>query len=309
VAVGMHKLTEFSNQISKSDLQDIILKLYRDFPNEILPVKNATQQTKNSLKERLKENNSQEEMVMTDVRSCGILVNDLSKKDYFKFAHKSFFEYLVSFYFVEGISKKANSNLMMVKSIENALGTTISTFEHSKETVAFTAEILATGFKLDASKEENKIAVAYKLFETLYPIKFLSKYPKIAGLVDITGGSRTWSYLTILTGFTISQLVGLVNIKASSGIESTPQTIPKYVILFIPVLLTMFMVFLRSLKKITTSKRGSIWLKCCHQLEIDDSILKRIVAPVYLEYIKGELSEKLIVQKIIRIFGAQKYKE
>ncbi|WP_305952734.1 NACHT domain-containing NTPase [Emticicia oligotrophica] len=286
VAVGMHRLTELSNQISKNDLEEIILKLYKDFPEDLLPVKNATQQYKNPLKERMKDNNNAEEMILTDVRSCGILVNDLGRKDFFKFAHKSFYEYLVSLFFVESVLKENNLAYSNVRSISKSLEVVLSNFEHSKETMTFTAEILASRLKLSVTP--NSKETAYSLFETLYPIKFLSKFPKIAGMLEVYSYPKI-SFSLMLSTSLLTMIMFFTLLISKSNPIFDELSITNTTILTFPIFFaTLMMLFYKTFTRNNGLKRSQIWLNCCNQLNIDESITSKMVPQEFFKMLKGE---------------------
>ena len=94
IAVAAYSETRYSNHISKDAFQRAIISLLDRFPEELRSFDDITDKTRVPLKERLQDREMLIETISTDVRSCGIIVTDLSQADVFKFAHKSFFEYL-----------------------------------------------------------------------------------------------------------------------------------------------------------------------------------------------------------------------
>jgi len=87
--------SQVSNQISSGAFQDAIAQLTDLFPEELADDHSALEHPLPPLKERLHDRDMLLETISTEVRSCGIIVTDLSQTDVFKFAHKSFFEYLI----------------------------------------------------------------------------------------------------------------------------------------------------------------------------------------------------------------------
>lgn len=94
IALAAYGETGLSNHISKDIFQRAIIKLVDGFPDDLRKYDLITDQQRPALRERLQDRDMLIETVSTDVRSCGIIVTDLSQIDTFKFAHKSFFEYL-----------------------------------------------------------------------------------------------------------------------------------------------------------------------------------------------------------------------
>ena len=66
----------------------------------------------------------------------------------------------------------------------------------------------------------------------------------------------------------------------------------KTFIITVPMIMVMITTFFQVLLKTKGSKRSSIWLKCCNQLDINDNILTKIVPTEYLKYVKGENNEE-----------------
>lgn len=97
VAVGMVQKNDYSNQISKSDLEVIVARLFYEVPDEI----SKGHVSGKNLATRLKDQEKAVEIVFNDVRTSGILVRDLTQNDSFKFAHKSFLEFLLAKYYFE----------------------------------------------------------------------------------------------------------------------------------------------------------------------------------------------------------------
>jgi hypothetical protein len=281
IAVGMLWITEFSNQISKNDLESLILKLYKNFPNEITASESAMQPKRKSLKERMIDNNQAEETVLTDVRSCGILVNDLTRKDYFKFAHKSFLEYQTSFYFIESILQDKEDYNIMMNAISKALDITVSEFKHSQETISFTSEILISKLELNKSDDENK--VCKRLFSILYPYKFLGKYPFAAALFDMYLTSKMFAYFVMipivicLYWFFDSKEQGYIYIIQTFMVGLATAALTR-------LFTTMFGRQILS----KNVKRALIWLQCCHQLNISEHTITSVVPKKYLAFLEGQ---------------------
>ncbi|RKZ89421.1 MAG: hypothetical protein DRR19_11535 [Candidatus Parabeggiatoa sp. nov. 1] len=70
--------------------------LLKVIPDSASAVDAMSAEKSTPLRQRLPKDDEEKaiEYVKTDVRSCGLLVSDLSKSGAFKFAHKSFMEYL-----------------------------------------------------------------------------------------------------------------------------------------------------------------------------------------------------------------------
>jgi hypothetical protein len=79
--------------------------------------------------------------IQTDVRSCGLLVTDLSKSGTFKFAHKSFLEFLQA-QIISLLFSTDEVDQVKARSISNSWNLKIENLQSSKETIGFLAELL-----------------------------------------------------------------------------------------------------------------------------------------------------------------------
>jgi DNA replication protein DnaC len=293
IAVGMHFLTGFSNQISKVDMEIIILDLYKFFPNEITAIENAIQNKRKSLKERMLDNNKAEETILTDVRSCGIVVNELSRKDYFKFAHKSFLEYQISLFFVESLLQDRKEYNLMMNAISRALDIDLAIFRHSEETISFTSEILIS--KLQLNKMDDQIVVCRRLFRLLYPNKLLSNYPRLITAIEM------YSKSSFIAPFVL--FPAMILAFFSSRFMKTADHDNYF---FYLVVLTTFPIVLSAFFTVFTSRarlygRTFIWLKCCQQLNIPEKIINKVVSKKYVNYLEGEKIKNPMIEIIKKL--------
>lgn len=295
-AVGMHKLTDFSNQIDKLNLEDIIFKLYSTFPDGIEPIVSATEAHKNKLKLRLKDNPNAEDMVFTDVRSCGLLVNDLTRKNYFKFAHKSFFDFLISQFFVETLKFDLNDrDSKNVKVIMNTLNVDTSNFRHTQDTINFASEILVNKLDLHEEVKTDKVKVAKKLFDFLYPNKIFSKNIRLAIISESFVGkrplreSRSFNFFNILLLSTIMFAAYYVwdsYKKHKGGVE-----VPDIELAMIISLTVVILIFFTSKMFAMSRERIQIWLRCCKQLNITNKDLGPMAPKIFIEYFESDSDE------------------
>ncbi|MBK7222590.1 MAG: hypothetical protein IPH94_15120 [Saprospiraceae bacterium] len=271
------------------------MKLYKNFPDEIAASESAMQPKRKSLKERMVDNNQAEETVLTDVRSCGILVNELTRKDYFKFAHKSFLEYQTSFYFVESLLQDKEDYNIMMNAITKALDITVSSFKHSQETISFTSEILIS--KLNLNKSDDPHKVCKRLFTILYPYKVLGKHPFAAALYDM--------YL-MPTKFVFATLISMIAILSSFLFAKQKElTTTASFYMTIAMILTMAFGFnqIFSRQRLRNNvKRTSIWLQCCHQLNISEKTIVTVVPKRYVAFLEGDEIKDPLARELHKLF-------
>lgn len=143
IAVGMMRINGYSNQIDKDKLSILTLALLDNFPSEISSTKSAFEMERKPLKERLVGNDEiMRDSILTDVRSSGILVKDLSRSNYFKFAHKSFLEFLVSDYFVAALANEKTTEKKFAKAISKSANKNFVSVRKSKEVESFISELI-----------------------------------------------------------------------------------------------------------------------------------------------------------------------
>lgn len=164
IAFGMLMETKFANTIENTKLVEIVRRLLDSFPEGLANFEPASEKKRDPLKERLSERTLLFETILTDVISCGILVNDLSRTGCFKFAHKSFFEYLVAFRMVQRWPERHdNRNLIMCKAIA-PIG---DPYQLNPEMIRFGGELLIALAGKIKDKEEVSIGEACDQLEKI----------------------------------------------------------------------------------------------------------------------------------------------
>lgn len=141
------------NQISLHQLNAVIDLLVEAIPDEVsAAVGSIASETRSPLRHSSRfdwQARRQEafEHIRSDVRACGILVSDLSKDGTFKFAHKSFMEYLQGELIYRSTSDNSQTR-QAAESILNSLDLSISHFAESTEAMQFLAELISAGADL-----------------------------------------------------------------------------------------------------------------------------------------------------------------
>lgn len=300
IAIGMQKLNSYSNQISKNNLQMLVNELYENFPDEISKIPTAFDFVVNkTLKERMKDYPHAEESILTDVRSCGVLVTDLSRLDHFKFSHKSFYELLIAQYYAHLILKKNEKYTMIVNSISRTLIVNL-THLRNFESLNFISELLLSELNFTLSNDQEKDCKS--LFRVICNKSLLNKSPRLAYMFNKY--FLRDSFTTILT------LVFSIIITSILRIDK--YDLNKLSIwIMIPLLIVMFLIasvssltVIRKIYKVKAkdlinspsyiSRCLEIWRLCCKSLKVNENILRKI-DPEY-----DKINKSLI--KIIRGF-------
>ena len=131
-----------TNQIMNADLAAATERLYEAYPDDTHiadQIKFETDQQ--PLKKRLRDRKIALDVIGTDVRTHGILVNDPSRHDTFKFAHKSFYELLfgkaVAFYLLK-------TDAGFYGAIRHAMDDNMGNVEQSRDVMRFFSEVLVS---------------------------------------------------------------------------------------------------------------------------------------------------------------------
>ena len=158
------------NQIDKHELQRVVGKLVEAIPDDVSrAVSSVTGEDCLPLRDdsRLQWTTRRAEVlerIQTDVRSCGLLVTDPSKDGSFKFAHKSFMEFLqakvLSFvYAIDETERRAGLSII------NSLGLRIEDLHRSDQPMGFLAELLK--HRLNEQGHNDDVGVARGLYQIL----------------------------------------------------------------------------------------------------------------------------------------------
>jgi len=320
IAVGMMRLNGYSNQINKDNLNELISKLYENFPENMDNTSSAFQEARKPLKERIKnfpENMDStstafeetrkplkertkgneiiaKESLLTDVRSCGILTKDMSRVDNFKFAHKSFMEYLVSEYYVISLLGKEDEKSEMFFSINKSIKNS-TLIKASKETTDFVSQLLASEFFGEMDNLELK---AKKIIYLLHKSKFIN--PHFLSFIHIYIKSIFLIYSILATAI-LSIFSYNLQQQSINNVIDTKDTLLLNICIFSVLLGTLI---LRILKRqademyrdnenpnnIGFSTKIKIWYLSCKELGISDKTLKNVIYKKYINKIKERLN-------------------
>lgn len=176
IAIAMTKYQGYTNQVKLVDLNEATIKLINGF-NSLITQKAPQRFYQTSFEERVQGLDAKK-AVLRDVIACGVLVRDYSGEDLFKFAHKSFLEYLIGRFYVSFLLGEATDNQYIIaKSIADAFKIDLLDVHHTADTAKFTGELLANdaGIHSDDYAENAK-----KIFRFLYPVRILDRFPQIA---------------------------------------------------------------------------------------------------------------------------------
>lgn len=210
--MGMMLESGYSNQIKYKDLKKIVEKLWENYPPKLPPYQDSMQGNRitSPLLERMNENNDAFETILKDVRTGGILVQDLSGRDLFKFSHKSYLEYLISFFYTGYLLQSEDDKylLIIINGIKKALNFSSVRLKPSMEVERFTSELIMSGIKLSDKREDANNDYSFLFSKKLFNILISSSYPMSGKFFPrikfwLTLNSDTWLFvfITLLSTF------------------------------------------------------------------------------------------------------------
>lgn len=242
IAIGMTLKNRYTNQISQSELKEIIIKLYNDFPEEItlqnINIEGYTKPIQKRFNTRYNE-----ETILLDIRSCGVLVRDLSTFDSFKFAHKSFLELLVSDYITNSLVKTSDSDNTLIKiitnSISNALDCIPNQLAKTPDVIRFIAERSIRKLNLENENDDKeKIRI---VFSHIYPFKHLSM-EKVFKLIPWLGHNIKFGLFFMIQSLLFSSAASYSFYKIIYKLFSNSNINTLFVYLIIIVTLVVFFI-------------------------------------------------------------------
>jgi len=301
------------NQISKEKLHDIVSKLYKNMPDSVSKIDAMSGEVSKPLRNRIEDDEHAMEHIKTDVRACGLLVADPTKSGSFKFAHKSFMEYL----FAEVLAKRMvkefleedhlEMNSAIIKSAEFIM---LDIWGHT-ESVAFFAELTTdylqnyTSTKIDELPRKlfnlivlnnpknilKKIMIKSSVSQMLYLFSIRCHKSKVRRILSM-----------FLIPYTISNLLLItITFLVFFSIQMSGLSNPYIRIVLLSITVLLFFVANFSLIGGTFLIRGRFcfWYFCCRTLKIQPELISKIIGKNIANYLskinleKGRGDERL----------------
>lgn len=157
------------NQINGVQLNEAITSLLIAIPEEVSSRSLAiTGEIRRSLKARVTESEYGVEHVQTDVRTCGILVDDPASPGTFRFGHKSFMEFLFAEVVADQILGESAPD---AASILNACDASARDISHFPVAVEFLSELLRSS--LESATSQTYLDLAKRIFRLLHKDNYL----------------------------------------------------------------------------------------------------------------------------------------
>ncbi len=315
---------QLSNQISNEQLNELINKLIDTIPDSVsTDVPEISNEDRRPLQQRIQTPDDIEH-IKTDVRTCGLLVDDPSALGTFKFGHKSFMEYLFAKTVKEYIWSSDSEKSRAVKKvtsfpIESILDMTVS--------LGFLSEMIGTdpSTKQSTSSTNTSLRVAtrllnvifsssYNFFPQFFLYIFLSDYSYIESgkhykpfkrfLIFSTSPIKVFSLfvglVTLIIYYSNTELarsnteLARSNTELARNIEFTVRNNFAFIMLAYSSIFLSLIIYKKLLPESTkTSESGilrklCLWNSLCKELQIHDQVLHQVARTSWLPWTRNQ---------------------
>jgi hypothetical protein len=273
-----------TNQITGRDLNETVERLIAAMPDSVSLGSNALLgESRKPLRQRLKETEYGIDHIKTDVRACGLLVDDPASPGTFRFGHKSFMEYL----FAEVVWRKIKEpEDEIANSLLRAINGSVEDILALPESVDFLAELIGgDGPQLELTRAEN---LRRTLFQQSGLASWLNRFFIVTYYLRRSLGRRRKKALAItvtLSILTTSMMSMLVQRVTSPEPQRGSSEIIYLAMIFLMGVMFMFPALL--LSQGSAVPRVKLWDILCDKLNITKSVRVRvtggILASVFIE--------------------------
>ena len=228
------------------------------------------------------------EYVKTDVRACGLLVDDPAQPGTFRFGHKSFMEYLFAGVISDLIQK---DNPAPSRTILGATGANILDVLQVRVSLEYLGEMVAARRNEEGSIGETRRkgtadrAFAERLFYVIAPsrlgrIRPLARLSLFGGTIALSEPKREITLMTIMT-VVFTLLSFLIQIRAI--MYPTIRSSTWLIVLWTSCGLLMLLVW----SGVSGARRYGIWNLLCKRTGIPDEALHRFAGSYLLPWARN----------------------
>ena len=284
------------NRISVMQLNTLIEDLIRVIPDSVSDESTALSgESRRPLRARLAETEDAIEHVKTDVRACGLLVDDAAAPGTFKFGHKSFMEYL----FAAVLSEQVLRDEAAMSTIMKVTGARFADVLKLPVSVEFLSQLMGAGARPEPCQGKRNIAS----FDTYQRSRILAKR-----LLGALVGRKRVSFIFARTSLFIRAYLASIS-RLSYGrrilflfITVMPIFISTILIMeqtllehenasrLIMYLSVIFMIgYMTALTgALRVAEAGArLWNVICLRLEMPDDVLHQVIGTSVLPWTKG----------------------
>jgi hypothetical protein len=294
---------DLPNQITGRQLNELIESLIEAMPDSVSTESSSiSREVTEPLRRRLEGKEHGVEHVKTDVRACGLLVDDPSASGTFRFGHKSFMEYLFASVVAERIQREESSEIRAIMKATNAK---ISDILNLPVSIEFLSELMGTGGSRSLKQQEPRNARHY----------LVGRDPERAiatRLLTTISGVNEFS-LGVMRIMIVNEVNTISMSRSGRAGRIIATSIPLFLVLFMAAIYTYYGVFRAqndrylqiALLVVTTLSmsvsmtltfrrhkqsrqwRGMhLWNRICKELGIPDTVLHRVAGTWILPWLK-----------------------
>ena len=267
---------ELPNQISGRQLNQTIKQLLTAIPDSVsVNTPMITGEVNRPLKDRTENNDLALEHLMTDVRACGLLVDDPSSPGTFRFGHKSFMEFLFAAVLADLIQNPTSER---ARAIAGSVGADMESIIKLPVAMDFLSELLVVNLSKEVGRNPALIArrllrtitgegvrglfrrtkVFWELYSFLSLLRLSSRHKRLGAMTRFMFSSGP--FLIVIGSWLLIFLSVLLNKAEPSEFRSAIA----FTLIFIGMLLSVF----RSEHGGPLQKRVLLWLRLCYGMNI-----------------------------------------
>ena len=291
------------NQITGQQLNELIEGLVEAMPDSVSTESSTiSREVTQPLRLRLQGKEHGVEHVKTDVRACGLLVDDPSASGTFRFGHKSFMEYLFASIVAQRIDARDSSE---VRAIMKATNAKIEDVLNMPVSIEFLSELMGTGPSRGTRQGTHTAGhqglgqaertVATKLLRTIAGDSeaslVLKRLVLISGAHFISLNRRgvLARLLTTLGGPLLASTIYIFRIYFQPRHASPILTKEFYLAYFAFMTYVLAKLAFRSTRHYSRNWRQMhLWNLICKELRISDAVLHRVAGTWMLPWLKNQ---------------------
>lgn len=291
---------DLPNQISSRQLNDLVDNLIESIPDTISLASQAISgESQIPLRQRLKESEHGLEHVKTDVRACGLLVDDPAVPGTFRFGHKSFMEYL----FADLLAQRIRRDTEAASSILRTTGATLEDVLGMPVAVEFLGELISEGLdSTGGSRDEvGDVVKARRLWLAVFGdgwFDIVLQKIRVFGFLFFQSAVRRHKALAVIGFLAFMLAVSTIltwPMRIIFGSSDHPAKLAsmsrdeRFILMGSTLAALTLMMFMITFLRQTHSASGKLilWERLCAALSIDRSALERVSGQWLIPWARG----------------------
>jgi hypothetical protein len=291
------------NQIHISPLNQLIVDLIAGAPPSISAADALSGEVLRPLRERIANSEYGIEHVQTDVRACGLLVDDPAAPGTFRFGHKSFMEYIFAAVVADRVVKDSTISRTLLRIVNGRIGDILQL----PVAVEFLSELVETKgmFLVPPSPKDYEKAFAQQLLSAtldhsglmylgercmLFGAAYQRTTRKLPVVTRITILLLPALVATVLIASVLSHAFQIMAIRPATARLSSGHAVTLQEELMVMVAsMTVLMIMVSIMRLGYAHHPGyALWNLLCKRLSIHDRVLHRIAGTYWLPWARHQ---------------------